>query len=1038
MLLFATPAFAQLSELLEPVRWREVGPYRGGRVAAVCGLPDDPQTYYFGGCGGGVWKTTDAGRNWRCVSDGFFGGSIGAVAVAPSDPNVVYVGGGEKTVRGNVSHGDGAWRSDDAGRTWRSIGLADSRHICRIRVHPSDPDVAYAAVLGHLFGDNAERGVFRTKDGGASWQRVLHVNDQAGAVDLCMDPTNPRVLYACMWRVLRTPYSLESGGEGSGIWKSTDGGDEWVEIGGNPGLPTGTTGISGICVSPTDPDNVYAIVEAEKGGVFRSRDAGETWTRVNDDRSLRQRAWYYTRIYADPADAEAVYVLNVGFHRSVDGGRTFRRIRTPHGDNHDLWIAPDDPRRMVQSNDGGANVSEDGGASWTAQDNQPTAQVYRISVDNSFPYRILGAQQDNSAFRIRSRGASGGGVGVRDWEPTAGGESGHIVAKPDDNDIVVGGSYGGFLTWLDHRTRERRAVNVWPDNPMGWGAADLRYRFQWNFPLFFSPHDPDVLYAAGNVLFVSRDLGASWQPISPDLTRDDSSRLGPSGGPITKDNTGVEYYCTIFAAAESALEPGLLWAGSDDGLLHVSRDGGERWQNVTPPGLPEWAQINSIDVDPWRPGGLYVAATRYKSDDFRPYLFATADYGASWREIVAGIEPDHFTRVIRADPAREGLLYAGTERGVYVSFDDGGVWQSLQLDLPVAPVTDLQVAHGDLIVATQGRGIWVLDDLAVVHQVSPRGIAEPVALLQPEPCFRLVTGSRRPARGDVERASPASGAVLYYWLAEELEADAALTLEIRTAGGEIVRTLRRARDESETEDTEARGAARRDAVLAAGAGLHRVEWDLRYGDAEGFPGMVLWNRRLTGPMAVPGMYTVHLTAGEHRAEAELEVRADPRSGSTPEHRAAQLQFSLEVRDKLTETHRAIARLRTVRKGIAALLARADGIADGDGVRDAATALRDALTGVEEALYQTQSKSAQDPLNFPIRLNDKLAGLLSLVSTGDRAPTRQALQVRDELVEAIDAQLVVLDGLLSERLPELNRQAGAAGVPAVDPAAPESK
>ncbi|NND56203.1 MAG: glycosyl hydrolase, partial [Xanthomonadales bacterium] len=618
---------------LESLKWREIGPYRGGRSAAVAGIPQDRETYYFGSTGGGVWKTPDGGNSWINVSDGFFGGSIGAVAVSSWDPNVIYVGTGEKTVRGNVSHGDGVWKSTDAGRSWEHSGLEDSRHISRIRIHPKNPDLVYAAVMGHLFGPNEQRGVFRSSDGGKSWQRILHVNEQAGAVDLAMDPTNPRILYATTWRVLRTPYSLESGGEGSGIWKSTDGGDSWESMAGNEGMPEPPLGIAGITVSPSNPDNLYAIIEASEGGVFRSSDAGKTWKRVNQERKLRQRAWYYSRINADPQDESVVYVLNVRFHKSKDGGKTFETLSTPHGDNHDLWIDPDDPDRMIQSNDGGANVSYDGGDNWSVQSNQPTAQMYRVSTDNAFPYRLLGGQQDNSAVRIRSRSAYGPAIGERDWEPTAGGESGHIVADPENPDIVYGGSYGGFLVRMDHRTGDRRIINVWPDNPMGWGAADLKYRFNWNFPLLFSPHEAKTLYAAGNVLFKTNDEGQTWQTISGDLTRNIKDKQQSSGGPITKDNTSVEYYGTIFAIAESLQEPGVIWAGSDDGLLHITRDGGESWTAVTPRGLPNEIQINSIEAHPFEPGGLYLAATAYKNDDFRPYLFKTTDYGRSWKEI---------------------------------------------------------------------------------------------------------------------------------------------------------------------------------------------------------------------------------------------------------------------------------------------------------------------------------------------------------------------------------------------------------------------
>jgi photosystem II stability/assembly factor-like uncharacterized protein len=1014
--------------------WREVGPYRGGRCAAVTGLESDPDTYYFGSTGGGVWKSTDSGRTWRNVSDGWFGGSIGAVAVATSDPNVVYAGGGEKTVRGNVSAGDGVWRSTDAARTWTHVGLSDSRHVCRIRVHPRDPDLVYAAALGHLFGPNGERGVFRSRDGGGSWQRVLHMSDEAGAVDLCMDPTNPRILYASLWRVRRTPWSLESGGEGSGIWKSTDAGDTWQELTRNPGMPAAPIGISGVAVSRTDPQSVYAIIEAEEGGVFRSRDGGATWKRQNAERALRQRAWYYSRIYADPADAEAVYVVNVRFHRSVDGGKTFSAIATPHGDNHDLWIDPADPKRMIESNDGGANVSRDGGATWSPQDNQPTAQIYRVSVDNAVPYRLLGAQQDNSALRIRSRSLLGSAIGPRDWEPTAGGESGHVVAKPDDPEVVFGGSYGGFLSRLDHRTGERRSVNPWPDDPMGSGAGDNRYRFQWNFPLFFSPHDPALLYAAAQCWFASRDGGASWQVISGDLTRRDDAKLAASGGPITKDNTGVEYYGTVFAALESPHEPGVLWAGSDDGLIHLSRDAGKTWDDVTPAELPEWTLINSIEAHPTERGGLYVAATRYKLDDFQPYLYKTADYGRSWQRIDRGIDPQHFTRVIRADPDRSGLLYAGTERGVYASFDDGASWQSLQGKLPVVPVTDLALAHGNLIAATQGRGFWILDDLSVLHQYTPAIEGAAAHLFQPRPTLRLNQGRAR--RAENAGTNPAVGAVFHYLLGKEPDADAEVRLDLLEENGDLIRSFTRRAAEgsgaSDAGDDDGDGGDSGDAParLEARRGLNAFTWDLRYPPAKRFAGMVLWNGRLTGPRAVPGAYQARLTVGEYVATVPFEVLPDPLSSATQEDRVAQFLFLRGLRDAVSEIHGEIENIRAVRSQLHALIERCRGRPDQQRVVEAAEALDRRITTIEAALYQTNNRSRQDPLNFPIRLNDKLAGLMAGADAGDQAPTAQATSVRDELVAAAGAQLAELREAWSDDLPALNQLARDSGVAAV--------
>ncbi|HEX4965110.1 MAG TPA: glycosyl hydrolase [Thermoanaerobaculia bacterium] len=1058
--------------LFKSLKWREVGPYRGGRVAAVTGVPGDRNTYYFGGTGGGVWKTTDGGRTWKNVSDGTFGGSIGAVAVSEWDPNVVYAGGGEVTVRGNVSHGEGVWKSTDAGKTWKPSGLADSRHIPRIRIHPKNPDLVYAAVLGHLFGPNEMRGVYRSKDGGGHWERVLYVSDKAGAVDLAMDPVNPRVLYASLWNVRRTPYSLESGGPGSGLWKSTDGGDTWTELSGNPGFPKGTLGIIGVTVSPSNPENVYAIVEAKEGGVYRSRDGGKTWKKTSGDSDLRQRAWYYTRIFADPKDEEVVYVPNVQFHRSKDGGRTFTTLRTPHGDNHDLWIAPEDPQRMIESNDGGVNVSTDGGTTWTPQTNQPTAQFYRVSTDTHFPYRILGAQQDNSAVRILSRG-SGGGIGIGSWNATAGGESGYIVADPKDSDVVFGGSYGGLLVRLNHATGEERDVNPWPDNPMGAAAGDIQYRFQWNFPILFSPNDPSTLYSAAQVLFKSTDAGQSWTAISGDLTRNDKSRLGSSGGPITKDNTSVEYYGTIFAVAESPLEPGTIWAGSDDGLVHLTRDGGKTWKNVTPKGLPEWIQINAIDASPFDKGGAYVAATMYKSDDFHPYLYKTTDYGATWTRIDAGIDPSHFTRVVRADPARRGLLYAGTERELYVSFDDGAHWQSLQLNLPIVPITDLTVKDGDLVASTQGRGFWVLDDLAPLRELAgKKDLGGAKAYLYPlAPAFRLSSAfTFGPQQG--VGTNPPTGAIVDYYLKEAPPAREAgkVKLEILTADGKVIQTFvgkpaeegkdpkdkkdgkdkketqpapptaqgkeprpdkgQEAEKEEKEEKEEAEPGEEEQPKIPTEAGHNRFVWDLRWPSAGKFPGMILWSGDLVRPLAVPGRYQARLTAGGETFTQSFEVRKDPRSASTQADLEAQLQFQQEVHDKIGETHDAIRRIRDVRAQLKDLEKR---LAKDDAQKPVVAAAKEVdkkMTEVEEALYQTKNRSEEDPLNFPIKLNDKLNSVADSASLGDYRPTAQAVAVKTALTAAIDAQLAKLRQVWETDLAQLNALAKEKSVPAV--------
>ncbi len=1025
---FAQEAAEDVDKILfDSLKFRSIGPFRGGRSAAVSGVRGKPMLYYMGAAGGGVWRTEDAGSTWNNISDGFFGGSIGAVAVAPSDPNIIYVGGGEVTVRGNVSHGYGMWKSYDAGKTWKQIGLKDSRRIPRIRIHPSDPDTVYVAALGHLHGPNQERGVFKSTDGGENWKKVLFASEDAGAVDLVIDPGNPRVLYASTWKISRTPYSLNSGGEGSGLWKSVDSGETWKEITRYAGLPKGTVGIIGVCVSPVDSNRVWAQFEAEDGGLFRSDDAGETWTKINEERKLRQRAWYYTRVYAGPKNIDEVYVLNVQFWRSGDGGKTFSSIRTPHGDHHDLWIDPDDPNRMAIADDGGVQVSFNQGGNWSTYENQPTAQFYRVTTDNHFPYRIYGAQQDNSTVRISHR-SSRGSIGERDWEPTAGGESGHIAPDPTDPDVVYGGSYGGFLTRINHRTGEFRAINVWPDNPMGHGAGDGKYRFQWNFPIFFSVHDPQTLYTAGNVLFKTTDEGASWTAISPDLTRNDPSKLGSSGGPITQDNTGVEYYCTIFSACESLLEKDVIWAGSDDGRLHLTRDGGENWENVTPPELPEWSQINSIEPHPTEAGGLYIAATRYKLDDFRPYLYKTLDYGKTWTKIVDGIDRKHFTRVIRADAKRLGLLFAGTESGLYVSMDDGKNWKSFQCNLPIVPITDLALKNNDLIVATQGRSFWMLDDLSPLQQWTSELADQSFKLLEGRPVVRMRGGGRPSSRAG---QNIAGGVPLRFYLKEKLDDKIKVTLQVFDSTDRIATTFSTKPDKEKNE-----------AGLKLKKGVNIVNWNMRYPQADTFEKMILWGGGTQGPQAVPGTFKAVLTIGEESQEVNFEISKDPRASASIEDLQAQFDFLMEVRDKLSETHASIKRLRDVRSQLQNLQKRlkaaakkqksADEQADGPykEILEKSEQLVADLTRVENKLYQTKNQSGQDPLNFPIQLNNRLSGLVSVASAGDNAPTKQAIEVKDMLMGEIDGHLAELSSLLGERLTELNNAVQQAEIPAV--------
>ena len=1035
------------SDLLKAFQYRSIGPYRGGRCAAVTGVPSQPFVYYYGSTGGGVWKTTDGGINWESVSDGsvFGTGSVGAIAVADSDPNVIYVGMGESPIRGNVSHGDGVYKSTDAGKTWKRVGLEDTRQIPRIRINPKNPDIVYVAALGHVWGPNDQRGVFRSKDGGKTWEKVFSRGNKAGAIDLILDPSNPNVIYAGFWEVYRKPWTLESGGPGGGIFKSVDGGDTWTELTRNPGMPRGTVGKVGITVSPANPDRVWAIVEAEDGGVFRSDNAGRTWTRVNDERRLRQRAWYYTRIYADTKNADMVYILNVQFFRSNDGGRTYTTLSVPHGDNHDLWISPEDPNRMIQSNDGGANVSFNGGRSWTEQD-QPTAQFYRVALDNDFPYNVYGAQQDNSTVRIASR-TMGGGIDTSDWWDVGGGESGWIAPSPKDSNIVFAGSYGGLTTRYDHRTRQERNVTPYPNNPMGSGADVLKYRFQWNFPIVFSPHDPNTLYAAANVIFKTTDEGATWTVISPDLTRNDKSKQGASGGPITKDNTSIEYYSTIFTLMESPVQAGTIWSGSDDGLVQLSRDGGKNWANVTPPAsmMPEWIQINSIEASAHDAATAYVAATMYKWDDNKPYLYRTSDYGKTWKKITEGIPDTAFTRVIREDPNKRGLLYAGTETGMYVSFDNGDHWQSLQLNLPVVPITDLAVHKRDkeLVVATQGRAFWILDDLPLLHQLIDAGgfsAASKTQLFKPKESYRTPAGGGAPLppTATIGR-NPANGVVVYY----SLKAKPATDLELEfldTAGKSIQKFTAKLPKAGEAGAAPAAAPAApageggfgppATAPPPTNVGLNRFVWDTRYADATRFPNLILWAGEMRGPKLPPGTYQVRLKVDGQTLTQSLDIKADPRLNTTSADYTKQAELGLKIRDKLTETHNAIIQIRDVRRQVEDLMKRVASQPQFKAVNDAGTALNKNLTTIEESLYQTKNQSNQDPLNYPIRLNNKLAALAGVVGSAEAAPTAQSYAVYDELVTQIDAQLQKLAQIMKTDVAAFNQLVRDQNIPAV--------
>lgn len=976
-------------DVYKALEWRLVGPFRGGRSDAVTGVTGSDHTYYFGSTGGGVWKTVDSGSTWKSVSDGYFGGSIGSVAVSLSDTAVVYAGGGEKTVRGNVSFGYGIWKSKDAGKTWERAGLDKSRFVARLRIHPTNPDVVYAAVMGDIFKPDETRGVYKTTDGGANWEKVLYVSDIAGAVDLILDPNDPETLYTTTWEIKRTPYSLESGGPGSKMFKSTDGGKTWEDLTDKEGFPDGLLGIMGITVSPLNSDRLYAIIENENGGVFTSADAGETWEKTNEDRSLRQRAWYYSRIYADTQEEETVYVLNVSYHKSTDGGKTFKGSNAPHGDHHDLWIAADDNQRMAIADDGGAQISENGGTDWSTYMNQPTSQFYRVTTDNSFPYRIYGAQQDNSTVRIRHRIDGRGGISESDWEPTAGGESGWIAPDPENNDVVYGGSYGGLLTREDHEKGISRTVNVWPDNPMGHGAEDMKYRFQWNFPIFFSPHDPNMLYTTSNRFHRSTNEGQSWEVFSPDLTRNDRSKLGSSGGPITKDNTSVEYYATIFTGAESPVKKGIIWAGSDDGLVHVTTDNGANWTDVTPADMPEWLQINSIEASPYDPAEAYFAATGYKSGNYEPYLYKTKDYGKTWTKITSGIDPEHFTRVVRADPVKKGMLYAGTETGMYYSNDDGASWHTLQMNLPIVPITDLTIKENSLIAATQGRAFWMIDDLTVLHQAAPGMENEALHLFKPQDSYRIDGAARK---SNFEGTNRAGGVLVYYFLKEDPKEE--LKIEFLDANNTILKTLSTKGINGDT--------------LKVKPGSQSYNWNLRVEDAEGFEGLIMWSANLRGPKVVPGDYKVRMTLDGKSQMEDFKVLADPRYESTQADLEKQFAFLMNVNQKLTETHQTIKLIRQYRAELDSMETQPSNIEE----------IKSQMKEIEETLYQTKNQSNQDPLNFPIRLNNKLAHLNNVVGNGDYPPTDQSEEVRAELTEQIDVQLARFKKLEQEEISKI--------------------
>ncbi len=1008
------------------VQWRNIGPNSAGRMVAVAGSVARPKEYYFGTTGGGVWKTIDGGNTLLPVTDKYFGGSVGALAQSESNPDIVYAGGGETQIRGNVSDGDGVWRTTDGGKTWTSLGLRETQFISRVRVHPTNPDIVYVGALGHVFGPNSERGVFKTTDGGKSWKKILYRNDSTGVADLIMEPGNPNVLYATMWQAYRAPWTFSSGGPGSGIFKTTDGGDHWTEISHNQGLPTGLLGRMGIAVSPVKPNKVWALIENEPaGGVYRSDDAGATWKFLSGSRDLRQRAWYYSNIYADPKDTNVVAAPQVGAEWSKDGGMTWSG-GFGAGDNHDIWWASDDSKRIAVAHDNGAVITTDGGTTRVSVA-APTGQFYHVHLTNHYPYNVCGSKQDAGPncgpVRVAGGGRGGGGGGRGGPPPSpysefygvAGGESGYIASNPADPDIIYGGNYSGVLQVINRRTGLTERLDPWPLNPMGHDAVDSKYRFQWTYPIMNSPFNPHVLYVGSNVVFKSIDDGHSWSIISPDLTKHDPKTLGSAGGPITKDQTSVEYYATVFALAESPLTPGLMWAGSDDGLMHITRDGGKTWKNIT----PKWAdqmRVSIIDPSPHSPGTAWVAANRYQMDDKKPYLYKTTNYGETWTKITDGIVADEFTRAIREDLLRPNMLYAATERSMWLSYDAGAHWQSLARNLPPVPVHDIALRDDDMVIATHGRAFWAMENLTPLREAPEVSMAAgKTYLYKPAPVIR-VGGAQ---------------ATVTYRLAQP---DQVVTLEFLDGAAKLIKKFASTDTQPTPQAGRGGGGGGRGGggppVVTNKAGVNTYRWDLRHADASNFRGMILWAGGVQGPVIAPGSYTVRLTIGSEKPVSQtLVVKRDPRSGATDADLAAQTKLSLQLRDRMTDADDAVKRIRSVKEQLD------DRAAKMTNVKEFATlskSLTDSLGSVEDSVYQTRNKSGEDPLNFPVRLNNQIAALLGFVQSGDRRPPPQAYQVFESVSPKLDVQLARYKKANDLYLARINALLKAAGLAPIVP------
>ena len=1072
------------STVFSALRWREMGPARGGRSVAATGSVQRPNEYWMGTAGGGVYKTSDGGQNWAAVSDAYFGGTIGAITVDPQNADVVWVGGGETDIRGNTAGGDGLWKTLDAGKTWTMLGFKEE-HIAAIRIHPTNKDIAWLAVFGNPFKAGNTRGVFKTTDGGKTFTKVLFVDDSTGAIDIQVDPSNPDILYAATWQAYRTSWSLSSGGPGSGIYKSTDGGLSWTDLRkSGTGLPAGVMGKVGLAISPVKPSRVWAIIEHDSGGVYRSDDAGATWSYINRDRKLRQRAWYYSNIVADPKDTNTIYALNVGFYRSKDGGRTFREpLNVPHGDNHDLWIAANDPNRMIEANDGGATISTNGGKNWTAE-TFPTAQFYHVDTSNEYPYHICGAQQDNSTLCGPSKAE--GRVSLSDWKDAGGGESGYVTPHPTKPWIVFAGSYGGLLTRKDMRTGFERNVTVYPVNPMGHSSKDIAVRFQWTFPIVFSKHNPNVVYAAGSKLFRSTNEGESWTEVSPELARRDPKTMEASGGPITKDQTGVETYALIFAFDESPVQQGVLWVGTDDGLVHVSKNDGKTWENVTPPGIGDFTRISIIEPSHYDAGTAYIAANRYQLGDKRPLIYRTTDFGKTWTSITNGINDEHFVRVIREDPVRRGLLFAGTERGVYVSFDNGMNWRSLRRNLPLVPVHDLKITDGDLIAATHGRSFWVMDNITSLRQLTPTVVAAPAHLFKPSDVVRADFGGGFMAQmaeaaggGGGIGANPPGGARFQYWLKD---ASQTVKFEFLDAAGKVITGFTSDQDPETAADSirlDVIKAAAVDSMTRAGMardsamkiitakyaspaaamaaldfdeimartprptrvpnkkGINTFGWNMRYPDAARFDGMIMWAGTVTGPMAPPGTYSVRMTTGGYTQTYPFRLKRDPRGDATDADLALQFKMLMAIRDRTTDANMAVRTVRNMRWQVADRAPKLTGQPSIE-FQSLANDMMTELTTNENEVYQTKNQSSQDPLNYPIKLNNQIAALAGTVGAGEYRPTVQARQAFEMLSGQLEVQLTGIRKSLDSHLPRMNAILRAAGLPELTPSTEEIK